>query len=230
MADSPLTDADLDKLRGITSPTVCNALETFNVRDRSLGFMGPEIKCIFPDLDVMVGYACTVLIGARTAAGPKRRASMPELWEHVASMPGPRILVVQDVDYPRPLGSFWGEVNANIFKAQGCIGTVTDGGVRDLDEVHELGFHYFASDILVSHANLHLIDIGLPVNIGGLEVKPGDLLHGDKHGVTNIPIDLATKLPEAAAQVEQHERRINHFCKSPEFSTANLMDMFTGKA
>ena len=151
---------------------------------------------------------------------------MTALWEHVQSIPEPRILVVHDVDYPRPVGSFWGEVNANIFHAQGVLGTVTDGGVRDLDEVEPLGFRFFASTVLVSHANLHLIDVGVPVEIGGLRVEPGDLLHGDKHGVTNIPAEIAPKVAEAAERIEEQERGIIAFCQSPEFSVQKLMEMF----
>jgi len=225
----PLASAELDALRRISSPTICNAIETFGVRDHADGFMGPEIDCIFPDLDVMVGYACTAVIGAKVAGGSRSAPAMPALWEHVASIPEPRILVVHDVDYPRPLGSFWGEVNANIFRAQGVIGTVTDGGVRDLDEVHALGFHFFASTVLVSHANLRLIDVGVPVEVGGLRVEPGNLLHGDKHGVVSIPPSIARDVPEAAARIEAGERGIIDFCQSPDFSIDKLLQAFGGK-
>jgi regulator of RNase E activity RraA len=225
MSDAPLAAEVLARLRQITSPTICNAIETFKVRDQAAGFMGPEIKCIFPQMGTLVGYACTALIGARTPAG-RSRVGMTELWEHIASVPAPRVLVVQDLDYPRPVGSFWGEVNANICRAQGVIGTITDGGVRDLDEVEKLGFFYFASTLLVSHANVHLIDVGGPVEVGGLRVAPGDLLHGDKHGVTGIPLDVAAQIPDAARRIEDGERKIIAFCQSPDFTPEKLMAMF----
>ena len=223
-----LSSQDLAVLREVTSPTICNAIETFKIRDRATGFMGPEIKCIFPDLGTLVGYACTAVIGARAAEVSKPGAPMMELWKHVASIPEPRILVVHDVDYPSPIGSFWGEVNGNIFRAQGVAGTITDGGVRDLDEVRAMGFYYFASTVLVSHANLRLIDVGVPVEVGGLSVSPGDLLHADKHGVTNIPLDIAPRIPGAVRQVEEMERKIIQLCQSDEFSTEKLIEMFGG--
>ena len=103
-------------------------------------------------------------------------------------VPAPRVVVVEDLDEPSGVGSLWGEVNANMHKAMGCVGVVTNGSVRDLDEVEPLGFHFFAQHVRVSHSYVHIVEVGTPVRIGGLTVRPGDLLHGDKHGVTNIPV------------------------------------------
>ena len=225
---SPLSAEVLEQLRGITSPTVCNSIETFQVRDNASGFMGPEIKCVLPRLGVMVGYACTAVIGARVAGGSKGRVPFTELFEHIASVPEPRVMVVHDVDSPRPIGSFWGEVNGNIHKAQGVVGAVTDGGVRDLPEVEALRFHYFASEVLVSHGNLYIVDVGVPVEVGGLRVEPGDLLHGDEHGVTSIPLELAKQIPDAARKVEAQERGIIELCQSPDFSKEKLLKLFAG--
>lgn len=224
---APVSKETLAKLRQITSPTICNAIELFKLRDNSEGFMGPEIRCILPQLGTMVGYAATALIGARSPSGTQR-VGMPDVWRHIAEIPEPRILVIQDVDAPRPHGSYWGEVNANISKAQGVIGTITDGGVRDLDEVARLGFHFFASCVLVSHANVHVIDVGQPVEVGGLRVRPGDLLHADQHGVTSIPLEIAEKLPDAARRIEEGERKIIELCQAPGFSTEKLLEMFRG--
>jgi regulator of RNase E activity RraA len=224
---APVSAETLAALRRITSPTICNAIETFGVRDNAQGFMGPEIRCILPQLGTLVGYAATALIGARSPSGTPR-VGMPDLWKHIAEIPEPRVIVIQDLDAPRPHGSFWGEVNANICKAQGAIGTITDGGVRDLDEVARLGFHFFASCVLVSHANVHLIDVGQPVEVGGLRVKPGDLLHADQHGVASIPLEIAEKLPEAVRRVEDGERKIIELCQAPGFSTEKLLALFRG--
>jgi regulator of RNase E activity RraA len=224
---APVSAETLAALRRITSPTICNAIETFGVRDNAQGFMGPEIRCILPQLGPLVGYAATALIGARSPSGTPR-VGMPDLWKHLAEIPEPRVIVIQDLDAPRPHGSFWGEVNANICKAQGAIGTITDGGVRDLDEVARLGFHFFASCVLVSHANVHLIDVGQPVEVGGLRVQPGDLLHADQHGVAQIPLEIAVKLPEAVRRVEDGERKIIELCQAPGFSTEKLLALFRG--
>jgi regulator of RNase E activity RraA len=143
------------------------------------------------------------------------------MWEHILSLPEPRVVVIQDLD-DYPLGSFWGEVNANIHRALGCVGTVTNGGVRDLDEVEALGFHLFASHIHVSHAYVHVVEVGTPVEFGGLTVNPGDLLHGDKHGIINVPLDIADRVYQAAKDVDDRERKIIDLCKSPDFSIDKL--------
>jgi len=218
-----LSTQELDALRKITTPTVSNAIETFDVRPRNEGFMDSSVRCILPELGTMVGYACTATIRAR-----EQEASPPpwDMWEAVRRVPEPRVVVIQDLDAPQPVGSFWGEVNGNTYKALGCVGTVTNGGVRDLDEVRELGFHFFASCVLVSHAYVHLVDIGVPVQVGGITVKPGDLIHGDQHGVLVIPPEIARDIPKAAAEVERRERRIIALCQSPDFSPEKLRELY----
>jgi 4-hydroxy-4-methyl-2-oxoglutarate aldolase len=218
--DAPLTADELEALRRITTPTVANAIETFDLRPRSEGFMDSTVRCIFPELGAMAGYAVTAKIAAR-----ERSPGAPppwELWAALERAPSPRIVVIEDLDYPSPAGSFWGEVNGSIYQGLGCAGTVTNGGVRDLDEVRATGFHFFASCVLVSHAYVHLVEVGQPVSVGGLTVRTGDLLHGDQHGVTSVPIEIARELPKAAAEVERRERRIIELARSPECSAASL--------
>jgi 4-hydroxy-4-methyl-2-oxoglutarate aldolase len=218
-----LSAEELEALGKITTPTISNAIETFNVRPRNEGFMDSSIRCILPELGIMAGHACTATIRAS-----QQETSPPpwEMWEAVLKVPGPRVVVIQDLDAPHPVGSFWGEVNGNTFKALGCVGTVTNGGVRDLDEVRQLGFHFFASCVLVSHAYVHVVDIGVPVHVGGITVNPGDLIHADQHGVLVVPPGIAREIPRAAAEVEERERRIIGFCQSPDFSPQGLRDLY----
>ena len=143
-------------------------------------------------------------------------------------VPKPWVVVIEDLDYPNPVGSYWGEVNGSIYQGLGCVGAVSNGGVRDLDEVRATGFHFFASCVLVSHAYVHLVEVGTPVSVGGLEVSPGDLLHGDQHGVISIPLEIARELPQAAAKLEQGERHIIDFARSPECSAESLRRLFGG--
>ncbi len=218
-----LTQEELEALRRWPTCAIANAIELFNIRPRNEGFMLPEIKCIFPEMKPMIGYAATGMITAESGEG--RRVSAPEWWEHIRKMPEPRVAVLKEIDRP-VVGSFWGEVNANIHKALGCVGTVTDGSVRDLDEVNEIGFHFFSSCVTVSHAYVHLVDVGIPVKIGGLVVKPGDLLMGDKHGVISIPLEIARDIPKAAQMVEDWERKVINFCKSKEFNFEGLKERF----
>lgn len=218
----PLSPAEIEALRKISTPTMSNAIETFNVRPRSDGFVDSSVRCILPELGVMVGYAYTLTIRAsREEPSP----SPLDVWKELLEIPEPRVVVIQDLDAPNPIGSYWGEVNGNIHKALGCVGTVTNGGVRDLDEVRELGFHLFASCVLVSHAYVHVVEFGKPVRVGGLTVKPGDLIHADKHGVLRVPPEIARDLPKAAADFEAKEREIISFCQSPEFSPQGLLEL-----
>ncbi len=142
MAFTPLSNEELAALRQLNSPTISNAIEMFDVQPRNVGFMDSRIKCLFPDLGVMIGYATTVTIAAELPA--TRAVSREEYWEHIESVPTPRVAVVKDLDQPQAIGSFWGEVNSSVHRALGCIGTITEGGVRDLAEMHSLGFHTFA--------------------------------------------------------------------------------------
>jgi regulator of RNase E activity RraA len=218
-----LSPEKLAALRRWPTCAISNAIELFNIRPRNEGFMLPEIKCIFPELGPMIGFAATAVISADSPEG--RRIPPPEWWEVVRKIPEPRVVVIHDLDRP-VIGSFWGEVNGNIHKALGCVGTVTDGSVRDLDEVQEAGFHFFASCVSVSHAYVHLVEVGTPVKVGGLVVKPGDLIMGDKHGVISIPLEIGGDVPQAAQMVEDWERRVINFCKSKEFTVDGLKDRF----
>src|SRR5207302_8927618 len=150
---APLSTAEIEELKKYATPSISNAIETFNVRPRSQGFMSHQIKCMFPEMPPMVGYAITARMRAVSEA--TQPPDVNAYRKAVLDMPGPKILVLQDED-EEPIGSFWGEVNANIHKALGCVGTVTEGGVRDLNEVRALGFHFFARMVLVSHAYVHL--------------------------------------------------------------------------
>ena len=215
-----LSPTELDALRKLTTPTVSNAIELFKVRPRNQGFMSPQIRCLFPELGVMTGHAVTARFAANQPA--TRPASRSDFWRSALEIPEPRVVVLQDLDQPSGVGAFFGEVQTNIHRRLGCVGVVTNGHVRDLDEVKALGFHYFAGGVCVSHAYVHLIDFGSPVSVGGMSVHPGDLIHADKHGVLVIPKEIARDLPAAAAKVASREQRIIAHCQAPDFSLEEL--------
>jgi regulator of RNase E activity RraA len=221
---APLTAQELDALRRYTSPSIANAIETFNAVPRNQGFMRPEMRSLFPELGPMVGYAVTAMIRADLPPAEGHRVPPQDWWDYILTIPAPRVLVMQDLDNPRPVGAFWGEVQANLHRALGCVGTISDGGVRDLDEVRRLGFQFFAPHVLVSHAYVHIVKMGLPVVVGGVTVRPGDLLHGDQHGVVHIPDALARDVAAAAARVEEDERQIIACCRSAEFTVEKLKE------
>ena len=227
MAD--LTRQQLDTLGKIQTCAVANAIETFDVMPRSQGFMRPAVRSIFPDLGNMIGYAVTGVISAKTPPTSHMRIPRSEWVDYVLSVPEPRVIMLQDLDYPDVLGSFWGEVQSNVHQALGCVGTVTDGGVRDLDEMREAGFFAFATEVLVSHAYVHIVEYGVPVTIGGLTVNPGDIVMGDQHGVLTVPKDIAADIPKAVEEVEKGERRIIDFCRSSSFTTEGLKELLAGR-
>ncbi len=206
----------------IDTPSICNAIEGFNVRPKNDGFMLPEIKGVFRSLPPAVGYAVTGVISAVQPEG--RNVSREDWWDLIVSVPEPRFIVLHDIDNP-PLGAYWGEVQGNIHKALGAVGVATDGTVRDIDEVEALGFQFFAREISASHAYVHLVEIGIPVTIGGLTVKTGDLLHGDKHGVTNIPFEIAEKIPEMVQTIADYELQTISLCQSEDFTLEKLKEV-----
>ena len=226
MPDMPsLTRDDLERIRVIPTPALSNAIELFNVRPRNAGFMNTSIRAMFPDLPPVIGYATTA--ATRADLPPPHETSADyisrfDYWDHILSVPAPRIAVVEDEDLPACIGAFFGEVNSNTHKALGCVAAVTNGAVRDLPEMHDLGFAVFACAACVSHAYVHLTRFGSSVRVGGLVVRPGGLLHADMHGVLLIPQEIVPQLPDAVAQVEKREREIIDYCKSPDFSVAGL--------
>lgn len=216
----------LGQLGQFSTPSIANAIETFDIQPRDQGFMTPDIKCMFPGLGNMVGHAVTAVITAKDASAEYMEESNEDYFNMILSVPEPRVMVIQDLDYPNPIGSFWGEVNANLHQALGCVGTVTDGGVRDLDEMLELGFFAFASEVLVSHAYVHIVDMGKPVTVGGLQVNNGDIIVGDKHGVLSVPSSIAADVPDAVRRVEDAERDLIALCQSPDFTVEKLNAKF----
>src|SRR5436190_11387516 len=213
-------DETLADLRRLSTPTVSNAIELFNVRPRNEGFLSPDIRCLFPEFGVMVGRAVTLRFAAEQPAA--KPGSRYDSWKYILETPEPRVLVLQDLDEPSGAGAFFGEVMATIHQRLGCIGAVTNGYVRDLDEVRPLGFHFFAGGACVSHAYVHLLEFGKPVTVGGLVVHSGDLIHADKHGALVIPKEIASEVPAAAARVAEREQRILSHCRSSQFSLEEL--------
>jgi len=210
----------LEALKRFDSPTLSNAIETFAIRPRDEGYMSMDIRCMFAELGPLVGYAATATIRARGAAQGDQTA----LYRHVREVPGPRVVVVQDLDEPPGSGSLWGEVNATIFGALGCAGCVTDGCVRDLKEARAMGFQFFARGPGVSHAYVRVESAGQPVTVGGLRVSPGDLIHADQHGVLLIPREVAAELAAAAERVISAEQTLLKWVRSSKFDADELIE------
>ncbi len=219
-----LTAEQIEELRGFDTPTISNAIERFNVRPRTEGFAGPHVRSVIDYARPMVGYACTVRVSALEPPSQEQLDLVFAFYGRLEATPSPSIAVVQDMD-DASIGSFWGEVNASVCKSLGCIGTITDGGVRDIDEVAELGFGYHARHVLVSHAYVHVVEHDIPVEIDGLAVNPGDLLHADKHGIVLIPAEVAPQLAEACRKTQYAEEPVVRGCRERSYQNVSLEDI-----
>jgi len=224
MTADQLAPAQLEELRRLSSCIVASTIETFRVRLPNIGFANSTIKCIFKDQQPLVGYAATARIRSSDPPmeGHGYYYDRTDWWNHILSIPEPRVVVIEDTDRPAGLGAFIGEVNANILLALGCVGMVTNGSVRDLDEVRLTPFQMFAGNVSVSHAYAHVFDFGGTVSVGGLPVRPGDLLHGDLHGVQSVPMEIAAKVPAAAHEILLRRHQLVGLCQSPDFSIGAL--------
>jgi len=184
------------------------------VRDRNQGFMDHRIQSAFPDFPPMVGFACTSSF--RSHQPPARGdayGSIETQLERFLELPGPAVVVFQDLDNPS-VGATFGEVMCSTYQGFGATGLITSGGGRDLAQVRELGFPVFTGSTICSHANCHMLHIGLPVHVGGLTVAMGDLLHGDANGVTNIPLDIADEVADLGDEFMAAEAIVIDYVKS----------------
>jgi 4-hydroxy-4-methyl-2-oxoglutarate aldolase len=221
-----LKPAQLEEFCGLSTCVVASAVETFRVRLPNTGFADSSIQCIFRDQPAMAGYAATARM---RSSNPRMEANTAydyydraDWWDYILTIPAPRVVVIEDVDNPPGVGAFVGEVHANILLALGCTGIVTNGAVRDLPEIRPTEFQMFAGSVSVSHAYSHIFDFGGAVHVGGLTVQPGDLIHGDCHGVQTIPIEIANKIPAAASEIRHRRHDLIGLRRSDSFTIDKL--------
>ena len=215
MTAVPITSETLDKLAKFDTPTICNAIELFEVGPPDAGYMDGRIRADFPELPPMVGFAATASFrsGAPPAGGDAYGGFAQQL-EAFAQLPGPAVVVFQDLDDP-PVGATFGEVMCSVYRAFGSTGLVTSGGGRDLQQVRALDYPVFTGSTICSHAYCHILHLGLPVRVGGLVVNQGDLLHGDANGVTSIPPQIATEVAQVADEFVSAERILLDYVQGP---------------
>ncbi|HEX3209150.1 MAG TPA: RraA family protein [Geminicoccaceae bacterium] len=224
----PLSEAEVEALRAFDTPTICNALEVVVPERRALGFTTETLICPFPQRQPVVGYARTSLYRAMEPARHHKeqaRQARLDYYRYVASGPGPTIAIVQDVDSRLGFGCFWGEVNTAIHKGLGCLGLVTNGGVRDLDAIAP-DFQVLCGKVTPSHAHGHTVGFGCEVDVFGMIVRSGDLVHADRHGAVVIPHDAVEKIPAAVDLLARRERVIIEASKQPGFSIERLRQAF----
>jgi 4-hydroxy-4-methyl-2-oxoglutarate aldolase len=211
----PITADTLARLAKYDTPTICNVIELFDVRARNRGYMDGRVKANFPEFPPMVGFACTAAFRSDAPpAGGDAYGSIQAQLEQFAKLPGPAVVVFQDLDDP-PAAAVFGEVMCSTYQAFGSAGLVTNGGGRDLEQVRALKYPVFTGSTICSHGYCHMLHLGLPVRVGSLMVNQGDLLHGDANGVTNIPPEIATEVADIGAEFIAAEEIVMNYVKAP---------------
>lgn len=201
-----INHSDLLKLKRWNTPTIYNGWEQITKSDAGKdGFNPEETTDFMPQMGPMVGYAVTVIIEPGNRIHKQKAGVWEAYREYIASVPGPKIVVVQDLDKPATYGSFWGEVNSNVHKSLGCVGTITDGSIRDLDEMNNAGFKALARRLSVGHAYSSPVEWNCDVEVFGRKIKPGQLIHADKHGFLVIPDEDLENLLDASIFMDNNE-------------------------
>ena len=223
-----VSESQFSFLRSIDTPTVCNLIEIVAPERRGAGYTVSHLHCPFPDLPPMVGFAKTVTIRARDkVSGPSYMQKRMDYLDYVAASPRPSVVVIEDKDDPPGYGAFWGEVQTNVHKALGCLGTITNGSVRDIPAVAE-GFQMLAGSLSPSHAYVHVVEFGVPVTIHGMAVKSGDLVHADRHGAVVVPVDKIDAMKSALDGLAKQEARIIAAARAPGATVETIKAAFRG--
>ena len=226
MHETGFLASELEQLRTVDTCTLSNAIERLGIRPRNEGFVNGEVVCRFPKLPPVVGYAATGRMKAamQPVTGRCYHTDI-DWWRYVESMPKPCILVIQDGDRPSGVGALFGEVHTRICRALNCVAFATNGAVRDLPSIEKLNFQMFSGSVAVSHAYAHIVEFGHPVEIGGLHVAPGDLLHGDMHGLLSVPPACAGQVVRKARELMAEEQNLFEVFEERDFSVDRLADV-----
>jgi regulator of RNase E activity RraA len=229
MSDTKLTLADLDALAAFDTPTICNALEIVAPEKRGEGYTTRAAICGFPQMKPIVGYARTARIRAKqvpTETAKERRKVREEYYRYLDAGSKPSVIVIQDLDgQDAGYGAFWGEVHSAIHKGLGASGVVTDGSIRDIDQWAP-DFQFLAAKIAPSHAYAEVVDFGGEVEVLGMRVRSGDIVHADRHGAVVVPAATVRALPEAARLLGRREGRILAVARASDCTAERLIEAF----
>lgn len=218
-------DALLNKLRAVDTATICNVIELFEARPRNRGFMHRHIRAAFPDLPPMVGFAATATCRTFTEPPAKDLPGVPDVIDRFDELAGPPVIVMQNLDTAGQAANF-GDVFCNSFKAFGAVGLVTNGPGRDFIGIEPLAFPVFYNGVVCAHGYMHLLETYAPVQVGGIDVYPNDLLHGDANGVTTIPLAIAAEVADVSAEYAAAEAVVIETAQSGEASLQDLRDAY----
>ena len=210
----PIDSALLTRLAAFDTPTISNTIELFEIMPRNRGYMDGRVKAAFPELPPMVGFAATAAFRSDAPpAGPDAYVGLEQQIAKLAEVPGPAVIVFQDLDSPAIAATF-GEVICSTYKAFGAAGIITSGAGRDLEQVRALNFPAFTGGTICSHGYCHIMHLGMPAHVGGMTVYQGELLHGDMNGVTRVPLEIADEIPGVAAEFVAAEKIVIEYAQS----------------
>lgn len=215
-------------LKTIDTPTVCNAIELLNVRPGNEGFTSNAVKCLYPELGPMVGYAVTVQMETMTRMEPRDPNITMQFYEAIEACPNPVVIVIQEIGGFKEFAAHSGDVMTTLVQNFGAVGLVTDCNVRDFNEVKPLNFHTFAAGVSPSHAFCRIAHVNVSVQIHGMTVRPGDIVHGDINGVVQVPTERIEELPEKIAQVRQSEQDLIARVRAGGFTLDDLRRILSG--
>jgi 4-hydroxy-4-methyl-2-oxoglutarate aldolase len=224
----PMSDTAslIEYLKSVDSPTLSNAIETLRVRPPDAGFAPLQVRCLFPELGRLCGFAVTAQVETMTEMHAPEEARFLELFRAVEASPKPAVVAFQEIGARGEYAAHSGEIMATAFTRLGAVGLVTDCAVRDIPEVRAMRFQYLARGTVASHARFKIVRVGVPIQILGLEIEPGDLLHGDENGLMTVPEAALAGLERAVQHVRERERRLMDFMRSPEFAVDKLKGRF----
>jgi regulator of RNase E activity RraA len=226
-----LTTRQFEFLHSIDTPTVCNLIEIVTPHRRGFGYTVKHLHCPFPDLPPIVGYAKTVKIKSKDSFGAGDQSYMAkrmDYLDYIAAEPQPGISVIEDTDGEHVgYGAFWGEVQSNVHKALGVLGVVTNGSIRDIPMIAP-GFQMLAGSLSPSHACVHMEEFGTPVNVHGMAVKSGDLIHADRHGAVVVPPDKVEDMMKAMEGLSEREAVIIEAARDPHVTVEKLKAAMRG--
>lgn len=212
----------IEYLKTVDTPTLCNAIELLKVRKDHEGFTPLEIRCLFPEFGRMIGHAVTAQVETYTSMEKRDNRLFVDLYSLLDKGPKPGVIVLQEVGGHGNYAAHAGEVMSTIFHKLGAVGLVSDCGVRDIPEVRRLGFHYFARGTVASHGNFRIVRVGVPVQIMGLVIKTGDLLHGDENGLALVPEEKRDLIPQMVDLIRSREGKLLDYVKSDTFTLDGL--------
>jgi len=226
---NPVSELTVQALKEYDTATVSNAIEAFNVRDRTEGYASGSLACQYPDLPPMVGFAITCTADSTTQV-PKRKNNRHALFDAIAAAPKPVVVIIQNVGPNVERSCFLGDMVAAASQQLGAVGVVTDGGVRDRSGIRQRapGFQLFSTGVVASRGSSTYLDVNVPVSICGLEIEPGDLLHGDESGLVKIPLDIAAEVSVQSGEIIEQETKLFDLLASGNATLDTIKDHLKG--